>query len=144
MIFYNPFIPLFPKKSPLQSTHFTHKVERQNFHSYQKDNKKSTQKVSSPYILSATVQEPSSNSSNTNSHNNIRQQNTQSNSNYFNQNSTNPDNRNNIHQQNTITNLINLIQEQDTIIILVILYLLYNQEKQNDPLTLCLLMLLID
>ena len=51
---------------------------------------------------------------------------------------------NNHQKSNKINKFLDLIYEQDTLIILVILYFLYTQDTRNDSLMICLLLLLLD
>ena len=52
--------------------------------------------------------------------------------------------KNNCENRSLQTNSHNLFKDTDTIIILAILFFLYNQEQKNFPLILCLFLLLFD
>lgn len=63
---------------------------------------------------------------------------------------TNVDNLNSIQEKNNCksdsnqNHLCNLFNETDTLLILSIIYLLYNQKEHNFPLIFCLFLLLLD
>ncbi len=148
MTFYNPFFPPFPRYYNLDSTHNAKNSQchylnsTDNVHNSQNHNPNSTNNAQ-------TVDKPSDKLSQyQNTTNSISALKSVNNTKTINKNITEElrsySKKNNCKNPLNLGFLYNYFNDNDTLIILGLLFILYTQDSKDLPLMLCLLLLLLD